>query len=234
MNKYYKEILEELKKAAGDRSRLSGNDNYLSSGHKYLSIRNPRKKMIAHYFKNRYKSLSHGDFIYLLDQLYDGQFYEEKTITGEILRCFSNYRHEISLLKLDEWLGKLNGWAEIDSTCQGIFTADEILSRWSEWECFLLRLANDENINKRRASLVLLTSPVGHSSDLRLVKLSLMNIDSLKAEKNILISKAISWLLRSLIRYNRAMLVDYLQINENNLPAIAIRETKNKLTSGKK
>ncbi len=234
MTNYYQEILSELKKSKGDGSKLSGNDSYLSSGHKYLFIRNPRKYQIARFFLNQHRDLSFNDFIALLDELYNGQFYEEKTITGQLLKLAPKYRQQLRLSKLDNWLEKLNGWAEVDSTSQGVFTADEILDRWTEWSSFLLRLATDTNINKRRASIVLLTSPLTQSEDKRLRELAFINVEKLKTERDILISKAVSWVLRSLVRHHRPYLIDYLKEASDSLPKIAIRETKNKLETGKK
>ena len=92
----------------------------------------------------------------------------------------------------------------------------------------------DKNIHKRRASLVLLTFPVRKSQDKRLSDLAFTNIEKLKNENDILITKAISWLLRSLIANHRKEVEIYIDKNINSLPKIAIRETKRKLTTGRK
>jgi 3-methyladenine DNA glycosylase AlkD len=66
-------------------------------------------------------------------------------------------------------------------------------------------LAESGNINKRRAAAVL-----------------------------ILITKAVSWLLRNLVKHYRTEVEAYLRSNEGRLPAIAVRETFNKLKTGRK
>jgi 3-methyladenine DNA glycosylase AlkD len=38
----------------------------------------------------------------------------------------------------------------------------------------------------------------------------LQNVDRLKSEKSVLITKAISWVLRSMIKHNRTLVEDYL------------------------
>jgi 3-methyladenine DNA glycosylase AlkD len=132
------------------------------------------------------------------------------------------------------WLNRVQGWAEVDSLCQSKFTAIEVLENWKEWKRLLTKLASDNNVHKKRASLVLLTKPARDSNDPRLADMAFMNIDKLKAERHILITKAISWLLRDLIRHNRQRVERYLRENEETLPKIAVRETRTKLLTGRK
>ena len=73
---------------------------------------------------------------------------------------------------LDHWLSFVCGWAETDVLCQSPFTAEDLLSRWDSWHQLLSKLSQDENVHKRRASLVLLTKPLRQSSDPRLSQLA--------------------------------------------------------------
>lgn len=82
--------------------------------------------------------------------------------------------------------------------------------------------------------LAFLTGVVSKSEDLRLSNLAFENIDNLKAERDILITKSISWLLRDLTKLHREEVEKYLNDHSTLLPAIAVRETRNKLTTGKK
>jgi 3-methyladenine DNA glycosylase AlkD len=56
----------------------------------------------------------------------------------------------------------------------------------------------------------------------------------LKGEKEIIITRAISWVLRSMVKHHRKALENYLKKNEKTLPAVAVRETKIKLDTGTK
>jgi 3-methyladenine DNA glycosylase AlkD len=132
------------------------------------------------------------------------------------------------------WLNRLEGWAEVDSLCQSNFSAEEALTQWDEWQRLLTELASNDNVHKKRASLVLLTKPVRDSEDPRLAEMAFKNIDKLKQNGHILVTKAISWLLRDLIKHHRQKVETYLKDNENTLPRIAIRETRTKLLTGKK
>jgi 3-methyladenine DNA glycosylase AlkD len=59
------------------------------------------------------------------------------------------------------------------------------------------------------------------------------NIHHLKHEKEVLITKAISWVLRSMVKHHRKELEKFLK-EETELPAIAIRETQKVLKTGRK
>ena len=169
-----------------------------------------------------------------LNSLYKGKSYEEKMIASRILGFMSKQRGEMDLVNLDKWLNSLEGWAEIDGLCQNNFEADEVLSRWKEWQQLLKQFNRDGNIVKRRASLVLLVKPVRQIGDKRLAKLAFKNIDKVRYESEVLITKVISWLLRSMIVHHRGAVEAYIRQNEDILPSIAVRETKRKLETGKK
>ncbi|MEQ1587947.1 MAG: DNA alkylation repair protein, partial [Cyclobacteriaceae bacterium] len=133
----------------------------------------------------------------------------------------------------NSWRNYVEGWAEVDSLCTGRYSDSEILSQWKTWRPQLIQFSKSKNIHKRRASLVLLCSPFRKSDDSRLVTLAMQNVSRLKTEKEILITKAISWVLRSMAKHHRATLVQFLK-EESGLPAIAVRETMQVLETGRK
>ena len=143
-------------------------------------------------------------------------------------------RKNIDPKLLDSWLDNTEGWAEVDCICAGTFSASDYLSNWQNWSKWIQKFSTDKNVHKRRASLVLLVMPVKQSSDSKLSDLAFENIDKLKNEKDILITKAISWILRHLIQNHRAEVENCLAKNADSLPKIAVRETQNKLKSGRK
>ena len=56
----------------------------------------------------------------------------------------------------------------------------------------------------------------------------------MKSERPILITKAVSWLLRALADRHHAAVTAYIDANEATLPKIAIREARTKLKTGTK
>ena len=89
-------------------------------------------------------------------------------------------------------------------------------------------------MGKRRAALVLLVTPTRTSDDPRFADLAFAVVTRLAPERDILITKAVSWLLRSLVTRHRDTVIAYLDANADSLPAIAIRETRTKLKTGTK
>jgi 3-methyladenine DNA glycosylase AlkD len=179
--------------------------------------------------------LSVKEFTDLIDSLYqNGETFEEMEIAARLLGVSPKVRKQINPQKLNLWLNCVHGWAETDVLCQSSFSGEEVLNNWNVWKKLLIKFSKDKNVHKRRASLVLLTKSVRESDDKKLSELAFKNIDLLKKEKDILITKAISWILRSLIKNHKKEVENYLKKNKETLPKIAVRETTNKLLTGKK
>ncbi|MEL6310091.1 MAG: DNA alkylation repair protein, partial [Chloroflexota bacterium] len=151
-----------------------------------------------------------------------------------MLGHYKPFRQQVPLDVLDSWIGQLEGWREIDTTCQSNYTAQELLAEWDSWDDFLLGLAARDTIQHRRASLVLLVKPVRENADSRLIDTALANVERLKGETDILITKAISWVLREAVKRHREAVGVYVEANAESLPAIAVREFKKKFETGKK
>jgi len=207
---------------------------YLGSNKPTLCIKSKVNKDIARrIIKNN--NLDEKQLVDLLDSLYSkGTTFEEIDLAGRLLGISTKLTEKINPNKLDYWLNFTHGWAETDLLCQSNFTADEILSNWNVWKKLLLKFSKDKNIHKRRASLVLLTKAVRNSNDKRLSDIAFENVETLKSEKEILITKAISWILRELIKNHKKEVRIYMNKNKDELPKIAVREVTNKLITGKK
>lgn len=233
MNKSHQELLIRIQESSGVNKRTWG-AGYLGSNHLYYSLSSPLRRQLAKDWARQYKNITAVEFLSVLDDLFKGKSYEEKTIAPRLLEYLPKQRFLIEPAKIDLWLDDLQGWAEVDSLCQGIFSDKELLGNWKKWELLLKKLNESDEVSKRRASLVLLTGPLSHSDDPRMADLAFANINNLKEEKDILITKAISWLLRSLIKNHRSRVEEYLRKNQDTLPKIAVREVRRKLLTGRK
>lgn len=234
MNPHQAYLLKQYKLASKHKGATSQRPEHLGTSRTLFSLRNNKRREIIRAWIKDNKTISYDDWVALIDALYRGESYEERCTPPTLFVKFPTYRRQLPLAQLDMWLGQLEGWAEVDSTCQSIFPANDMLSKWEVWQPLLQRLTQDSNINKRRTSLVLLTTPITNSPDKRLITQALDNVDVLKHEKDKLITKAVSWVLRKGIKQHRQSVEDYLTDNTDSLPAIAIRETRRKLTTGKK
>jgi 3-methyladenine DNA glycosylase AlkD len=234
MHAHHRVLLGDLKKHRRRRVHSQSNDSYLSSGHHYLDVSVPMRRTIAKEWLKKNKDITATEFLAVLESLYRGESHEEKTLASILLAYHSTGRKTVKLSELNAWLDGLVGWAEIDTLCGGVFSPEEILANWRGWERFILALSRDRNINKRRAALVLLTAPVRDSNDKRLADLGFEVIRLLQPEREIIITKAISWLLRSMVRHHERVVAAYLKKNLSSLPAVAVRETRRKIATGRK
>lgn len=210
-------------------------------GQRYLGTNKPyhgfTSKQLSDLSKRIYKenNLSPDQIVELLNSLYqNGVSYTEIVLGPMILSLSSETLKNFDPKNLDLWLNYTCGWAENDVLCQSNFSAENILNRWTDWKKWLKEFNKSSNINKRRASLVLLTKALRQSNDSHLSKLALENIENLKGEKDILITKAVSWLLRSLTTFHKDEVLKYLEDNKDSLPKIAYREALSKALTGRK
>ncbi len=183
---------------------------------------------------NAHPNITYDEWEGLLSALYTGESIDERSLAGFMLGQYKAFRRQLPLAVLDGWIAQLEGWREIDTTCQSNFASTEVLARWDEWEPFLVDLSQRETIQHRRASLVLLNKPLRESGDVRLISTALANVERVKHETDKLITKAVSWILRESIKQHRQTVGAYVAGEADSLPQIAVREFKKKFETGKK
>lgn len=235
-SRYHLELMSEVKAHAKPltRSRKEKLERYIGTNKTFYAIGAETEKQIIKKWIKKHPDLAVPEYMELLGSLYQGESCNEISLAGGLLKSLPKLRRTIEPKYLDGWLNRVQGWGEVDSMCQSKFSATEVLTKWEKWKSLLTKLASDDNVHKRRASLVLLTKPVRDSEDTRLADLAFANINRLKLDREILVTKAISWLLRDLIKNHRQRVEKYLEENEDTLPRIAVRETRIKLLTGRK
>jgi 3-methyladenine DNA glycosylase AlkD len=227
-------LVAQLRAAGTPYCGGQSNDSYSGSGHPFFNVSVPELRRIARAWLAAHRKSADADLMAMTDRLFRGEAYEEKVLGAVLLQSNACVQRQLTPTRVDDWLNDLSGWAEIDSLCAGAFWAELMAADWPAWRALIQRLAADPNINKRRAALVLLTAPTRTSDDPRFRDLGFAVVDKLKAERPILITKAVSWLLRSMARRHGPAVAAYLEANAASLPAIAVRETRVKLATGTK
>ena len=229
----HQKLLNAIIRNSGQSTKHTFLDNYLGNTNKRYAISMPKLRSVG---KNWYKSqdLTPKEFFQLITLLIKAPSSTEKMMGGIFLDFNRKHLEQFDPKILDVWLNHLKGWAEVDTLCYGHFKVDNVLEDWVSWKKVLIKLNKSKNINKRRASLVLLCKPLTRSEDERLSQQAFQMIDSLKHEKEVLITKAISWTLRSMVKLHKSDLKKYIDKNKASLPAIAVRETLTKLKTGRK
>lgn len=231
-NSFHHEILALIRKNSGTPTRHTFLDSYLGNDHLRYPINNPTLRSIAKEWMRSHRDLSRDKFRDLLTSLIEGESCTEKMMAGILMGYSSKDQRTFDPMIFDRWLDHLVGWVEVDTVCTGDFITSQLPNEWTKWKKLVVKLSKDENINKRRASLVLFCSPLGRVKDDRIAQVALKNVERLKTEKDVRITKAISWVLRSMIKHYRTMVTAYLKEYGDTLPRIALRETKVKLKTG--
>jgi 3-methyladenine DNA glycosylase AlkD len=234
MKNHHQDILAMIHQHSGKPTQHTFLDSYLGNSNPRHAISAPVLRKIAKDWMKEHASLSTREFEKLIGDLIQGESSTEKYMAGVLLDYSSAEQRKFNPESFDRWLDHLTGWAEVDAVCSGRFTVLAIPEKPKPWKKLVTRLSKSKNINKRRASLVFLCGPVRTWTDVELAELALANVEKLKHEKEILITKAISWLLRSMVKQHKKLVQQYVQKNQKSLPAIAVRETLTKLKTGRK
>jgi len=231
---HHTQILGLIRKHSGKPTQHTFLNSYLGNDHPRYPISVPVLRKIAKDWMGEHRALTASSFSSLLTSLAKGESSTEKCMVGILMDYSTPDQRKFNPTVFDKWLDYLVGWAEVDAVCTGNYTVTEIHTQWKVWKPQLNKFARSKNINKRRASLVLLCSPLRKGQDDRLADQALATVEKLKHENEILITKAISWVLRSMVKNYRQKLELYLQQHGDTIPKIAFRETMVKLKTGKK
>jgi 3-methyladenine DNA glycosylase AlkD len=228
-------LVAELRAAGRPyRNAQVENDSYTGSARPFFNVAVPERRAMARAWLAAHRGASGAEVLALAGRLFTGESHEERTLAALVLAYSARARRVATPAMVEGWLGELTGWAEVDSFCASVFTADDLAADWPAWRGLVRKLAGDGNINKRRAALVLLVAPTRTSDDARFAELGFEIIERLKGEREIMITKAVSWLLRSMSGRRAAEVAAYVEANRASLPAIAVRETRTKLATGTK
>jgi 3-methyladenine DNA glycosylase AlkD len=229
------DLLAAIQRTGGPRRQGNDhNDSYGSSGHPFYRVPVPVRREIARTWLAGDRTRPTAEILAVTESLFAGDSHEEKTLAALLLGYHRATRNRTGPADVERWLDHLNGWAEIDTLCYGIYTAPELLAGWADWENLLRRLSHAPDPNRRRAALVLLTKPIHACDDERLRELAVEIVDRQHGDRNPLVTKAVSWLLRSMVTHHRDAVAGYLAANEATLAAIVVRETRTKLATGTK
>jgi 3-methyladenine DNA glycosylase AlkD len=233
-HRLHREILDLVEQEGGALHTDAVLGRYVGTNHPRYDLTLPAMRTLARTWLRFRKTLPAAEFQEVLSSLVRGTSYNEKLLTGILLSMAPRSMQEIDPKAFDEWIDHLEGWAEVDTLCTGPFTVRQVPAQWKTWKKMLTAFVKSKNIHKRRASIVLLCSPLRHDDNPEMFELMIANIERLKHEKEILITKAISWVLRSACTHHEQAVKRYVMANKDTLPKIAVRETLVKIKTGTK
>lgn len=208
---------------------------YLGTNRRFVNVKSKDRDAVLRKLAPSFRALTPEQSLEILDGLVRSDTFDYLNFAGKALTLLPSVREKLSFPQLQEWLLLTSGWAECDSLCQSLFPVpEEVLARYEEWVEAIAVYRNSPSVQVRRASLVLQVKPVGRSDDPRLRYLAFQTVELLKHEKSVLITKAISWVLRALVVQDAQEVARYIERERPTLPAIAYRETLRKIETGRK
>jgi 3-methyladenine DNA glycosylase AlkD len=234
MHPLHKAILNDLHLKVGKPVQDPVLDKYLGNPHPKFRLRAAGYRSISRAWLKSHPDLTANEFAAVLTSMFRGKTSTEKCLAGLMVNSCRAPLRAFDPAKFSGWLDHLVGWGEVDTLCTGRYPEKELLAQWAKWKKLLDKFILSKNISKRRASLVLLCSPLRRNPDPRLLKQALQSVNKLKNEREILITKAVSWVLRSASVHFKGEVKKYVTSNRDSLPAIAVRETMTKILTGTK
>lgn len=197
-------------------------------------VRVPRLREIARdWWREHKKMIDRDDLLALVEALWDGASREERQIAIFLLERYKRWIPDLTWAHFDRWRRDLDNWETTDGMAQWVF------GRWLLADpdarfYHLYDLIADEDLWSRRLALVATVWLNRGRKDLSFPDLTLELVDRVKEERHPMITKAVSWALRGLVKKQPLRVATYLDANRALLPAHAVREVDNKLRTGLK
>jgi 3-methyladenine DNA glycosylase AlkD len=201
--------------------------------HKLYGVRIPKLRQIAKEWYKKNKNLGFKDFVEIIGVLWKDKSREERTIAIELLNFYKEYIPDISKDLINEWIISLDNWEETDGFALYL-VGRWMLDSFNDRQSYLWELIEDENEWLRRVAVVATIEFNDWKKDNANPELTFKLIDVVKEDKHPMITKAVSWAIRTLIKEHKSEVATYMEKNNSVLAKHIVREVNNKLTSGLK
>jgi len=190
-----KEFLKILKKHADEQYR-KGNEMAVPSGMKSLGVRVPILRKIAKDWLKNNKEVSDKEFLDLIQVLWKQPLFELRSLAQELLMAHKRFLKKFAWKVGESWLNEVNNWVH------GDVLSSQILGFLVLWDQSYLKNLKSylQKPGKwhRRAAIISLLQLI-RKKEIK-PKEVLAMIEVIKKDKDPMIQKAISWVLREMIR----------------------------------
>jgi len=196
-----------------------------------VSVAELRK--IAGGWHRAHPDASPGVVAAVADDLWGTGVREEMVVAALLHGHDREARSSLGLRRADRWARTLDNWETSDAMAAWL-TAPAVVDDPQRRYPMLETLAGRRNPWARRVGLVACIG-TGRTPEAAVwwPRVSAIVL-RLASDKEASIPKAISWVLRAHTRYAPDLVVEFMDLNAGVLPAIALRETRNKIRTGTK
>ena len=234
MNNYKKLYLQIKKDLQGstDAKYKKTMEGFIVGGkaRKY-GVRVPVLKKIVAGITKDLQNVDDWEFLDFIEELYKGGSFEEMHLVCYLL---SKRKSVLELIKwplLKKWSESVDNWA-INDNLSCLVIGPWVLLDFEGRVKYLERLIVSKNLWDKRLALVSIIIPNRHGLGW---EKTLEFVEIVVKERNPMIVKAVSWVLREMVRKGAASEVKtFLERNKTVLAPLVVREVNNKITTGLK
>jgi 3-methyladenine DNA glycosylase AlkD len=201
--------------------------------HTLYGVRVPRLRKIAQEWQRSHQKATPDELLALVDALWGRDSREERLMAIYLLTRFKRLIPALEWAHFDRWRQRIDNWEESDGLAQWVL-APWILDDPGARLSHLQDIVGDESVWSRRLALVA-TVPINRGrTGLTIADLTLEMIDRVKEEREVMVTKAVSWALRGMAKNHPKRTAAYLEDNRHVLHPHVVREVESKLRTGLK
>ncbi|MBU1747103.1 MAG: DNA alkylation repair protein [Chloroflexi bacterium] len=226
-----KHLLEQVEPYA-DPKHADRMREYAPTTRRVYGLRVADLRVIDRAWRRAHRDVTHEDLLALAEALWHGESREEWLLATLLLEGYKGHTADLPQSLLDRWRRDLENWEQTD--CLGWVVGLWFAANPDARQDYLWTLLADEDVWSRRLALVTTARVNRGEWGLTIPDLTLQLVDQVKAERHPMITRAVSWALRSLITHHQALVVAYLDENRETLAGHVVREVNNKLRTGLK
>jgi 3-methyladenine DNA glycosylase AlkD len=225
------QLLEQIHQHA-DPEHQATVSRVVPTGLKVYGLRVPELRDITHAWVRDHEQVTCDDLVALVDALWNGDSREERMLVTYLFEHYKQCAPGLTKGHFERWRQDLDNWEVTDSL--GWLLALWLLANADTRLDYLGELIAGQDVWSRRLALVA-TTPInrGHT-DFTIPNLTLQLVDRVREERHPMITKAVSWALREMIKSHPDRVAAYLEENREVLAAHVVREVNNKLRTGLK
>lgn len=225
-------LLKQLE-AHVDPEYQAGMASAVPTGLRIYGVRVPQLREMARDWQQAHKKVAREDLMVLVEALWAGDSREERMLAVHLLLRYKRWIKTLSWDHFDRWRRQVDNWEVCDGLSQwvmGAWILDDPQSRLDR----LRELIADEDLWSRRMALVATAWLNRGYEGFSCPVLTLELVDRTRAERDPMITKAVSWALRGLIKLHPERVEAYLETHRDELAGHVTREVENKLRTGLK
>jgi 3-methyladenine DNA glycosylase AlkD len=198
---------------------------------KLYGVKVPVLRKIAAEVNKDLKSATDEQFLEFVDKVYAQGSHEEKHLACYLVEKRKSVLGYFNWRLIKKWSAVVDNWANND-VLACLVIGPWVVLNFEERIKYLEQFIDSKNLWHRRLALVSMIMPIRAQKG---VNVSLRFVSKVAKERDPMITKAVSWLLREMVRKGFSKEVTaYLKANKNVLAPLVVREVINKLTTGLK